>query len=527
MPFKHYKLFETILDDVEIDEVEDVDIQDYTDYKYLDIHYYTLNDNIIKFIDSFLSKCYFIYDFKIETIIKQDEQKRTIIRFKPNNMTIDDFCKMIQYINEYTDLDSFINDNQDIFQYSLNLHKTEDLYDIYIYNEKEFFQFFKSFFPDATNNEIIKKFISSCFIFYNKTSNKRWFTLNLQKNKNFVDKNGNLLFEDFSSTRVIFDFSESYALIKENNEWKFIDEDGKPLESDKWYPDIYSFKNGYALVNNKVTKNVYPIKYNYIDTEGKLVFKNWYKELKPIQDGLIIATTKFGQKVINIKEKTIIPELENNYRYDSGFKNGYAIVKMKTSDGSELYNLISKTGEYISKDEWFESCEPFCDGYAVIQTKEGLYNYIDADGYFLFAKDRKKCKSFENGYAIVSDSKNPYMYNFIDTNGKEISKSPIFDVVENFIEGFAIIQNKNNKYNFIDTNGNLISVQWFDSCQKFKNGIAWILKRDKINFINKKNEELLPEDIVIGEKYTIKDNMVILNRLSVAYDIDKNFISLI
>ena len=71
MPFKHYKLFETILDDVEIDEVEDVDIQDYTDYKYLDVHYYTLNDNIIKFIDSFLSKCYFIYDFKIETIIKQ------------------------------------------------------------------------------------------------------------------------------------------------------------------------------------------------------------------------------------------------------------------------------------------------------------------------------------------------------------------------------------------------------------------------------------------------------------------------
>ena len=175
----------------------------------------------------------------------------------------------------------------------------------------------------------------------------------------------------------------------------------------------------------------------------------------------------------------------------------------------------------------------FSDGYAVVELNdndEDAYNYIDENGEFLLSKDRKKCHNFHEGYAVVSDSKDHTRWNFIDLNGKEISDESFFDVVSDFHDGVAVVKNEENKYTYIGTDGKMLFPgKWFDLCLNFENGIAKIYVDSKINFIDKKGNELLPKRECIDDEESCKitNNMIVFNRLGIAYDFNGNLISII
>ena len=60
-------------------------------------------------------------------------------------------------------------------------------------------------------------------------------------------------------------FHDGYAKVRLNNKWNFVDTNGK-LISDTWFDDAYDFYDGYTyvLLNNK---------WYGIDTNGKLYYK--------------------------------------------------------------------------------------------------------------------------------------------------------------------------------------------------------------------------------------------------------------
>ena len=92
----------------------------------------------------------------------------------------------------------------------------------------------------------------------------------LNKKRNFIDTNGNLLYKQW------FDWIDNFnedgtSRVSLNNKWNLIDINGNFL-SQQWFDYIRDFKNGIAEV--KLNH-----KWNLIDTNGKLVSQQWFDYL--------------------------------------------------------------------------------------------------------------------------------------------------------------------------------------------------------------------------------------------------------
>lgn len=552
MKFKKRNIFESILDSVEADEVVDIDDAS-IEGKTIHIIY---NDNItdkenadviIERISTILRKSNFIAKFNKPEYIDDEHSKKSfyldenyyiiLFRFEQNkNASLDNFCKLIRLIDFHTNIHSMFHENGEL-NYRLGFN-TFTRYDILINNshnreDEKFITFFRSFFPDASKEQILKSFIRACVKFSNDqvkfSPEQKWFTIKIDFDENFVNKNGDFMFK--KPLEYVDRFSDGYALIKIDDKKQYISENGVVLSSDKWLP-AKSFENGYAIVLNQ---NSYYKQFGIINTKGELVTNTWYKKIISYsKDGIALVEENYHQMLIDLQGKRKFPELRNGYDYCSYFTNGFAIIRKNDSENDYLYNFVDEEGNLLYEEyEWFKWCMDFSDGYAVVELNnndEDAYNYIDGNGEFLLSKDRRKCHNFHEGYAVVSDSKDPTRWNFIDLNGKEISDESFFDVVSDFYDGIAIVKNEDNKYTYIGTDGKMLFPdKWFDLCSNFKNGIAKINVNSRINFIDKKGNELLPKRECIDneETYKITNNMIVFNRLGIAYDFKGNLISLI
>jgi len=545
-----------ILDSIMPDEVEDSDYLE----EYKTIAIYSIDCDMTDRIVPILSRSNFIDKFK-QPEIMQNNCDEICIHFTQNsNASLEDLCKMIQAIHMKTNREwMWMSFEKCTLHYKLNFKDSEDdnnknyedaAYDITIVQKNDFMNFFKKFFPDIPEKEIIKTFIRSCFK-YNDAADDfspehKWFTIkivisikddeiNINEEENFINRDGDFLFNDNRTIFSIGRFHDGYAKLFLENAFCYIDENGKSLEyvkkNDKCLEYInccpdQRFKNGYAKVTNQYT-NQNSAKYNFINTKGEIILDKWYDKLDEIKDGTVLATENNRQNLIDITGNRKFPELPPDYEYASRFINGFAIIR--TISGLLRYNIIDEYGKPVS-DEWFYLCNNFFDGWAVVMTSNEKYNYIDTNGRFMFKNGRWMCHNFCSGYAVVSDVNSMYSYNIIDTSGNEISKFSFLEV-GNLNNGFAIVKKSRNEYNFIGIDGNLISPdKWFSECNNFINGIARVESEDypnKFNFIDKKGTILLPEWIDITEPFKIENNLIIFKKLNQCYDLERNFISLI
>ena len=122
-----------------------------------------------------------------------------------------------------------------------------------------------------------------------------------------------------------------YARVNLNNKWNYIDTQGKLVSPNQWFDWIYDFYNGYGIVklNNK---------YNFIDTQGKLLSPNqWF-------DGA------------------------------GNFHDGYAKVRLNNK-----WNYIDTRGKLVSPNQWFDVVDYFSNGYASVKLN-GKWYKIDTKG---------------------------------------------------------------------------------------------------------------------------------------------------
>ena len=181
---------------------------------------------------------------------------------------------------------------------------------------------------------------------------------------------------------------------------------------------ISDFVNGIA----KVSLND---KWNFIDTNGNLLSKQWFD-------------------------------------YISSFKNSFAKVRLNGK-----YNLIDKNGKLLYQ-QWFDYIEDFRKGIARVELND-KYNFIDTNGNLLSQQWFDYIYKFnKNGFAIVRLNNK---WNFIDKNGKLLYQQ-WFDWISEFENGIARVR-LNKKWNFIDINGKLVSQQWFDS---FDEAYVYLMK---------------------------------------------------
>lgn len=164
-------------------------------------------------------------------------------------------------------------------------------------------------------------------------------------------------------------------------------------------------------------------KYNYIDSEGKIVSKKWFERA-------------------------------------SFFKEGFAIVKL-----DDEWNYIDTKFNYLS-DQWFEEVNFFNDGISKFKLN-GKYNFIKTNGEYLCDRWFDMVYEFHEGFAEVVSR---YKYNFINTEGKLLLKKWL-DSPPSFNDGIAKVES-NDKYNFLNSERKLISKQWFDEADYFHRGFA-------------------------------------------------------
>ena len=208
----------------------------------------------------------------------------------------------------------------------------------------------------------------------------------------------------------IWDFNEGFARVKLNYKYNFINTEGRIL-SKQWFDCAYDFSEGFA----KVFLNG---KWNYINTEGQLLSKQWFDAAKD-------------------------------------FNEGFAIVRLNGK-----YNFINTEGQ-IAFDQWFEWMGNFNEGFAAVQLSN-KWNYINTEGQLLSKQWFDSVWPFSKGLAQV------YLngkYNFINTEGRILSNQ-WFDSARNFSEGFAKVE-LNYKYNLINPEGKLLYNQWLDDTYDF------------------------------------------------------------
>ena len=157
-------------------------------------------------------------------------------------------------------------------------------------------------------------------------------------------------------------FNDGYAKVKLNNKWNFVDTNGK-LISNTWFDRVDIFYDGYARVN------LYG-KCNLIDKNGKCISDTWFDWVDDFEDGY--TTVKSGNKwnFVDTNGKLI-----SNIWFDmvDNFCNGYAKVQL-----NDKWNFVDTNGKLIS-NTWFDWVDDFEDGYTTVRLNDKFFK-IDKNG---------------------------------------------------------------------------------------------------------------------------------------------------
>ena len=112
--------------------------------------------------------------------------------------------------------------------------------------------------------------------------------INCERQYNFINKDGKLLFEKWFEWADIF--RDGFSLIqREDGLQNYIDAKGKIL-SDKWFEWLDYFKGEFARIKGANGE------YNYIDTKGKILSDEWFIYVDYFQDGLAVVQRTNGEQ---------------------------------------------------------------------------------------------------------------------------------------------------------------------------------------------------------------------------------------
>ncbi|OJJ18587.1 hypothetical protein BKI52_23535 [marine bacterium AO1-C] len=279
------------------------------------------------------------------------------------------------------------------------------------------------------------------------------------------------------------------------------------------YDYVYPFSEGLALVELER-------KFGYINAQGKTVIPLKYDKAQPFKQGRAKVETIFGKRTngqfkvgyIDKTGKEIIPL---QYLGLTNFRDNMATIW----DGD--YNgYIDYVGKVLVKPQ-YKFASRFSESRAWVATKMPTYDMlvgcflhkeaflIDAQGKQLHTIKNAGSESFSEGLCLIIAKTNDSTVTryFIDKQGKKVLDVSDYDAVHGFTEGLAAVM-KNNKLGFIDRAGKLvipcqysINFKWFYQDHKrtlfnFKKGLtAVMLAPDQgWNVIDKQGKTKLPRN---------------------------------
>ena len=562
---KDLYLKEGLMDDVEVDEVvDDIEDADCDGNRVIIYVNYTKCTKDLEYFLRCLNKWSVCGKVSVENISEDDfsdsDDEISVDFILGDNVSLEDFCILICMLIMPSLPASSVeikNDSVSPFQCKFNpcLYDSMELSLIYV---DRFCKFFKCYYPDASDKEIIDTFVRK---YVRLKPNREKYT-NVVK---FFD-DGNTTNEDDEVRAVIVDengkfisnellndctgFCEGFTVVKRNKKYNYMDKHGNLL-SEIWFDCCYGFKNGFGVVKIGNTENYidkdgnYLLsiwydscsnfykegfatielknKYNFVDTSGKVISSMWFDEVSGVNgEGFVAVRKKNKWNYVDATGNILSKDLW--FTKCLKFVGRFAKVKI-----GRYWNFIDKDGKLLLDETKFQSLSNFSEGLAKVELKNKC-NYINESSEIVFDTWYYGCFDFREGFAAVI--KSPNVRNFIDKNGRIISPDLWFGYCDYFKNGFAIVINEVDgnvsKRNFIDTNGKLISNEWFDYADNFDGGFALVYNKtgnDYIyNFINTKGELMLDTWSTVYGEYVVKDGMVILSDGNLCIDSEHNLV---
>ncbi len=263
----------------------------------------------------------------------------------------------------------------------------------------------------------------------------------------FIDENGNKITDIKYDMYGVGNFFEGLARVEFNGKWGFIDTTGKEVIPLK-YDNVFNFVDGVApvCVNRK---------WGLIDKTGKEILAPKYAQIGYEAEGI----------------GTLV-----------SFRGGIAQVK----DFNNKWGYIDETGKEVVKPQ-FDEAYDYRDGFAPfiknkkvgLATKDGVVLNPIYDNIYDFGN---------NDITFFSQSKK---LGLINRNMTVVAK-PQFDAAGTIsAEGYIKVK-KGNKYGFINKNGKEIIKPQYDGAGSFCNGLAPVVIKGKVGYINIKNKLVIP-----------------------------------
>lgn len=235
----------------------------------------------------------------------------------------------------------------------------------------------------------------------------------------YVDENENWVIE--AKFEKVEEFSNGYArVLLSRRKYTFIDQKGVQITSDVFYSADDFSTNGFALVQKEEDGN-----YGYINSKGTLVIDYKYSKA------------------------------------ESFSTNGLALVK---ENENSKYGYINDKGEYSIQAVYDEAQSFTNDGYAGAMLN-GTVGVIDKDGNFLFETTNYNFAWAMENTNLVKVGQGVAYWKIKGTNhglggtlgitdlkGNVITELKYLSI-DDYINNYAVVKDKNNKYGLIDNNG--------------------------------------------------------------------------
>lgn len=230
-------------------------------------------------------------------------------------------------------------------------------------------------------------------------------------------------------------------------------------------------------------------------------------------ESIDLFPVRVGEKwgYVNTKGKMVITA---QFQEAELFSDGLARVGVK-KDSTIWYGFINKSGE-ISIECQYKDVTCFSEGIAWVVKPKGHPIAIDNKGKEIFSMaDAEVVTPFSDGLAAFAkiNSKGDLKWGFCDKKGKTVI-NPIFEAVQGFSEGLAIVKDTNDKWGYIDKKGNMVVPYQFDYATHFKDGFATFSLGDKWGIINKKGK------IILNPQY---DLLYMINKNNIVCEIGDQF----
>ena len=161
------------------------------------------------------------------------------------------------------------------------------------------------------------------------------------------------------------DFKEGFAAVKLNGKCNFINTEGKLL-SRQWFDWMEAIEDGFAEVSLNG-------KWNFINTEGQILSHQWFDAAWGFREGFAEVNLNGKYNFINTEGRLLSQQW---FDYVGFFNEGFAEVNL-----NGRCNFINAKGQFLS-EQWFTWVGDFKDGFADVKIN-GKRIYINTEGQLL------------------------------------------------------------------------------------------------------------------------------------------------